>query len=52
MTSDRDKQAFVWIWLPDETEPVVAGWLEAEDGNILFNKAIHEHYPALHPCRI
>ena len=37
MISDRDKQAFVWIWLPDETEPVVAGHLEAENGNILFN---------------
>ena len=37
MTSDRDKQAFVWIWLPDETEPIVAGQLEAENGNILFN---------------
>ena len=37
MTSDRDKQAFVWIWLPNETQPVVAGRLEAENGNILFN---------------
>ena len=31
------KEAFVWIWLPDETEPVVAGRLEADNGNILFN---------------
>ena len=37
MTSDRDKQAFVWIWLPNETQPVVAGRLEAENGNVLFN---------------
>ena len=37
MTSDRDKQAFVWIWLPNETQPVVAGRLEADNGNILFN---------------
>ncbi len=37
MISDRDKQAFVWIWLPDETEPVVAGRLEADNGSILFN---------------
>jgi serine/threonine-protein kinase HipA len=41
MTSNRhspgDKQAFVWIWLPDETEPVVAGRLESDNGNILFN---------------
>ena len=37
MTSDRDKQAFVWIWLPNETQPVVAGRLEVDNGNILFN---------------
>ena len=37
MTSDRDQQAFVWIWLPNETQPVVAGRLEADHGNILFN---------------
>ncbi len=32
-----EKEAFVWIWLPDETDPVVAGRLEADNGNILFN---------------
>ena len=37
MTSKMEKEAFVWIWLPGETEPVVAGRLEADDGNILFN---------------
>ncbi|MBW2690376.1 MAG: type II toxin-antitoxin system HipA family toxin [Deltaproteobacteria bacterium] len=38
MTSNgSNKEAFVWIWLPDETEPVVAGKLEADNGNILFN---------------
>jgi serine/threonine-protein kinase HipA len=45
MTSDRntksDKEAFVWIWLPDETTPVVAGRLEADlsfgRDNVLFN---------------
>ena len=37
MTSKADKEAFVWIWLPGETEPVVAGRLEADNGNILFN---------------
>ena len=37
MTSDVDKEAFVWIWLADETEPVVAGRLEADNGNVLFN---------------
>jgi len=37
MTSKKEKEAFVWIWLPDETEPVVAGRLEADNGNIFFN---------------
>ncbi|MEE4376638.1 MAG: HipA domain-containing protein [Candidatus Competibacteraceae bacterium] len=37
MTSSHFKEAFVWIWLPDEIEPVVAGRLEAENNNILFN---------------
>jgi len=37
MTSRAEKEAFVWIWLPGETEPVVAGRLEADKSNILFN---------------
>ncbi len=38
MTSkESNKEAFVWIWLPKETQPVVAGKLEADNGNILFN---------------
>jgi serine/threonine-protein kinase HipA len=37
MTSNRDIEAFVWIWLPDETRPIVAGRLEADNGNVLFN---------------
>lgn len=37
MTSNGNKGAFVWIWLPEETEPVVVGRLEADNGNILFN---------------
>ena len=37
MTSKAGREAFVWIWLPGETEPVVAGRLEADNGNILFN---------------
>lgn len=32
-----NKQAFVWIWLPGETRPVVAGRLEADKDHILFN---------------
>jgi serine/threonine-protein kinase HipA len=37
MTFKAEKEAFVWIWLPDETDPVVAGRLESDNGNILFN---------------
>ena len=38
MTSnDISREAFVWIWLPGITEPVVAGKLQAYNGNILFN---------------
>ena len=36
-----EKEAFVWIWLPGETKPVVAGRLEADishgQGYIVFN---------------
>ena len=38
MTSKKSySEAFVWLWLPGETEPVVAGKLEADNDNILFN---------------
>jgi serine/threonine-protein kinase HipA len=39
MTSNiSDKEAFVWIWLPDATNPIVAGKLESDDqGNVQFN---------------
>ena len=38
MTSNATfREAFVWIWLPGETEPVVAGKLEADNGTIIFN---------------
>ena len=30
-------EAFVWIWLPSETEPVVAGKLTLVNKNLLFN---------------
>ncbi|MXZ33034.1 MAG: type II toxin-antitoxin system HipA family toxin [Gammaproteobacteria bacterium] len=36
MISDSNKEAFVWIWLPDETQPVVAGRLETDSGNTHF----------------
>lgn len=31
------KEAFVWIWLPSEVAPVVAGKLTAEGPNLIFN---------------
>jgi len=39
MTSNKaDKEAYVWVWLPEATEPVVAGKLEADDqGHVQFN---------------
>lgn len=38
MSSSRSySQAFVWIWLPNETEPVVAGKLSIEGKHLLFN---------------
>jgi len=37
MTSKIDfKEAYVWIWLPDATEPVVAGKLEQDGDNLVF----------------
>jgi serine/threonine-protein kinase HipA len=35
-TSDPPREAFVWIWLPDATEPVVAGRLEVVGDLIEF----------------
>ncbi len=39
MTSDlRYEEAYVWIWLPHETQPVVAGRIARQnDGKLLFN---------------
>ena len=38
MTSDANyTQAFVWVWLPDQTEPVVAGLLSASGKQFVFN---------------
>lgn len=31
------KEAYIWIWLPNETEPVVAGKIEADGNNLRFN---------------
>lgn len=38
MTSRQsNKEAYVWIWLPGKTEPVVCGKLEADGGLVSFN---------------
>lgn len=54
MTSkEKNREAFVWIWLPDQTQPVVAGKLEANNSNILFNygksylERINDSVPAI-----
>ncbi len=33
----KDQSAFVWIWLPTATEPVVAGKVTSVEGRLLFN---------------
>ena len=37
MTSERPSEAFVWCWLPDATEPVVAGRVWSEGDVVDFN---------------
>lgn len=37
ISEDEYKEAYVWIWLPNETEPVVAGVLTQIRKQILFN---------------
>lgn len=37
MTSEQPAEAYVWIWLPGATEPIVAGRLEAVADIINFN---------------
>jgi len=53
MNSKQAREAFVWFWLPGETQPVVAGKLEADSGNIRFNygksylERLHDKNPAI-----
>ncbi|WP_200922718.1 type II toxin-antitoxin system HipA family toxin [Methyloglobulus morosus] len=53
MTSKQEHGAFVWLWLPGETDPVVAGKLEADNGSIHFNygksylERCHDKNPAI-----
>jgi len=40
MTSNSgNNEAFVWVWLPSETKPVVAGRLAVSGADLLFNYA-------------
>ncbi|RLA46497.1 MAG: type II toxin-antitoxin system HipA family toxin [Gammaproteobacteria bacterium] len=36
-SNNQNTEAFVWVWLPGETQPIVAGRLFAENGTIVFN---------------
>ena len=35
--SDTPKEAFVWVWLPGQTKPVVAGRLARDGSSFIFN---------------
>ncbi len=37
MTSDAPAEAYVWIWLPDATDPVVCGRLDRRDDRYVFS---------------
>ncbi|NBL00525.1 MAG: type II toxin-antitoxin system HipA family toxin [Erysipelotrichia bacterium] len=37
ISSQQSKEAYVWIWLPEKTEPIVAGKLENDGNYITFN---------------
>jgi serine/threonine-protein kinase HipA len=37
ISKDQYSEAFVWVWLPNETNPVVAGKLVSEGSQLIFN---------------
>jgi serine/threonine-protein kinase HipA len=37
ISENQYKEGYVWIWLPGETKPVIAGKLEAEGDTLSFN---------------
>jgi hypothetical protein len=39
ISSHVSREAFVWIWPPEKTEPVVAGKLRADNGAGQFKKS-------------
>ena len=36
MTSDPPRHAFVWVWLPEASEPILAGRLDERGGEVSF----------------
>ncbi len=53
-SSTAPRKAFVWVWLPGQTQPVVAGWLAADTrGNLQFNygrsylERVHDAAPTI-----
>lgn len=50
--NQKNNEAFVWIWLPGEIEPIVAGKLEAENRTIHFNygRSYLEHVSDKNPA--
>ena len=51
--TNSNKEAFVWIWLPGQSGPVVAGKLQVDNENLLFNygksylERINDENPAI-----
>lgn len=37
ISKSQYKEGYVWIWLPNETKPIVAGKLEADGDTLFFN---------------
>jgi serine/threonine-protein kinase HipA len=36
-SNQQPQEAYIWIWLPNTTEPVVAGKLQLKDQQYVFN---------------
>ena len=59
MTSDRPgtkapEEAYIWIWLPGATAPVVAGRVAREGGRLIFNYGLsylerNDRFPVYEP---
>jgi len=40
MISERPTEVFVWVWLPDAEEPVIAGRVESDGDLVVFNYGV------------